>query len=94
MQRLAIVAAHSELQERGLLKRAEFGSVVTDALVASGIEETAARLAAEIGVLAFVTTVAQWAEPAPPGLFVEVARTVVNDLMARATTFCAEADRT
>jgi AcrR family transcriptional regulator len=91
VQRLAIVAAHSELRERELLKLAGLGSAITDALRARGAEETTARLAAEIGVLAFTTTVARWAEPESRRSYAEIAHKALNDLLARAVTLGTDA---
>ena len=62
-QRRAVIAAHSELQERELLKRARLAAAMADALRARGADDVAARLAAEIGVLAFSTAYARWAAP-------------------------------
>ena len=56
-----MIAANGELQERQLLKRAHLAAAMTDALRARGTDETAARLAAEVGVLAFSTAYARWA---------------------------------
>ncbi|WP_144710404.1 TetR/AcrR family transcriptional regulator [Curtobacterium pusillum] len=49
----AAVAASAELQERDALKRVGMAAAMTDALVARGIGDAAARLASEMGVLAF-----------------------------------------
>jgi AcrR family transcriptional regulator len=84
--RRAIIAAHSELQERELLKRARLASVMADALRARGADETTARLAAEIGVLAFSTAYARWAAPENRQPFTEIARASLHDLQARAAT--------
>jgi AcrR family transcriptional regulator len=85
-QRRAIIAAHSELQERELLKRARLASVMVEALRARGADETTARLAAEIGVLAFSTAYARWAAPENRQPFTEIARASLHDLQARAAT--------
>jgi AcrR family transcriptional regulator len=85
-QRRAIIAAHSELQERELLKRARLASVMADALRARGADETTARLAAEIGVLAFSTAYARWAAPENRQPFTEIAHASLHDLQARAAT--------
>jgi AcrR family transcriptional regulator len=85
-QRRAIIAARSELQERELLKRARLASVMADALRARGADETTARLAAEIGVLAFSTAYARWAAPENRQPFTEIAHASLHDLQARAAT--------
>ena len=63
LQRRAVIAANSELQERELLKRARLGPAMAEALRARGADEVTARLAAEVGVLAFSTAFARWAAP-------------------------------
>jgi AcrR family transcriptional regulator len=85
-QRRAVIAANSELQERQLLKRARFASAMADALRARGADDVAARLAAEIGVLAFSTAYARWAAPENTRPFIEVAHEALRDLQACATT--------
>ncbi|MFG2847150.1 helix-turn-helix domain-containing protein [Kitasatospora sp. NPDC048296] len=89
VQRLAIVAAHSKLRERELLKLAGLATAVADALQAHGTEETTARLAAEIGVLAFTLTISRWAAPENEQPYTEIARTTLADLCARAATLDA-----
>jgi AcrR family transcriptional regulator len=89
-QRRAVIAANSELQERELLKRARLASVLTEALRARGTDETTARLAAEVGVLAFSTAYARWAAPDNRGQpFAEIARAALCDLQARVVTLGA-----
>ena len=83
-RRRAVIAAHSELQERELLKRARLAAVMADALRVRGADETTARLAAEIGVLAFSTAYARWAAPQNRQPFTEIARAALGDLQARA----------
>ena len=85
-QRRAIIVAHSELQERELLKRARLASVMADALRARGADETTARLAAEIGVLAFSTAYARWSAPENRQPFTAIAHASLHDLQARAAT--------
>jgi AcrR family transcriptional regulator len=82
----AAVAANSELQERELLKRARFASAMADALRARGAGDVAARLAAEVGVLAFSTAYARWAAPENRHPFSDIARAALRDLQACATT--------
>jgi AcrR family transcriptional regulator len=68
-QRYAVVAAHPELQERELLKRASQAAAVAEALRQRGVPEPAASLAAESGVIVFKTAYARWAsDPAAPDL--------------------------
>src|SRR5215469_2145861 len=91
-QRRAVIAAHSELQERELLKRARLAATMADALRARGTDDTTARLAAEMGMLAFSTAYARWAAPENRQPFTEIAHAALRDLQARATTLGADAD--
>jgi hypothetical protein len=56
------VAASAELQERDALKSVGLAAAMTAALVARGVSDPAAHLAAEMGVLAFKRGYAQWSE--------------------------------
>ncbi|WP_399895141.1 TetR/AcrR family transcriptional regulator [Streptomyces sp. BBFR51] len=58
----AAVAASTELQERDALKSVGLAAAMTAALVARGVPDTTAHLAAELGVLAFKRGYAQWSE--------------------------------
>ncbi|WP_328473066.1 TetR/AcrR family transcriptional regulator [Streptomyces sp. NBC_00448] len=58
----AAVAASTELQERDALKSVGLAAAMTAALVARGVPEPTAHLAAELGVLAFKRGYAQWSE--------------------------------
>ncbi len=83
-QRRLVVAANSELQERGLLKHARVTKAVTAALCERGTDELTARLGAELGMLAFSVAFERWmraddGEPFPP--FADAA---LSDLRARA----------
>ena len=56
----AAVAANAELQERDALKRVGLAAAIATALVARGVAEPRARLAAELGVLALKEGYARW----------------------------------
>jgi len=86
-----VIAANSELQERELLKRARLAAVMAEALRARGADDVAARLAAEVGVLAFSTAYARWAAPENRQPFTGIAHAALRDLQARATTLGADA---
>ena len=58
----AAVAASSELQEREALKSVGLAAAMTTALIARGVPDTTAQLAAELGLLAFKRGYAQWSE--------------------------------
>jgi len=83
-QRRAVIAANSELQERELLKRARLASAMTEALRARGAGEATARLAAEVGVLAFSTAYARWAAPGNLLPFAEIANAALRELQTSA----------
>jgi len=56
----AAVAASTELQERDALKSVGLAAAMAEALVARGVPETSARLASEMGVLAFKQGFDRW----------------------------------
>jgi len=58
----AAVEASAELQERAVLKNVGLAAAVTAALVARGVPDPVAQLAAELGVLAFKRGFAEWSE--------------------------------
>jgi AcrR family transcriptional regulator len=89
--RRAVIAANSELQERELLKRARLASAMADALRARGADDMAARLAAEVGVLAFSTAYGRWAAPENQQPYTEIAHAALRELQARAATLCVDA---
>jgi AcrR family transcriptional regulator len=91
-QREAVITANSELQERQLLKRARLASAMAEALRGRGADDTTARLAAQMGVLAFSTAYARWAVPANRHTFTEIAHAALRDLQTRATALGTEAD--
>jgi len=58
----AAVAASAELQERDALKSVSLAAAMTTALIARGVPDPAAHLAAELGLLAFKRGYAEWSE--------------------------------
>jgi AcrR family transcriptional regulator len=58
----AAVAASTELQERDALKSVGLAAAMTGALVARGVADPTAHLAAELGVLAFKRGYTRWSE--------------------------------
>ncbi|WUJ72425.1 TetR/AcrR family transcriptional regulator [Kribbella soli] len=58
----AAIAASTELQERDALKSVGLAKAMTDALLARGVPDPLAHLAAELGVLAFKRGYATWME--------------------------------
>ncbi|WP_037355606.1 TetR family transcriptional regulator [Amycolatopsis orientalis] len=78
--RQAVVAANSELLERELLKRAKLVQAMHDALAEHGIKEPAARVAAELGCLAFTTAFHRWVEADNRREFTALAAEVLAEL--------------
>ena len=91
VQRRTAIAANSDLQERQLLKRARLSSAVTGALLDRGADLTTAHLAAEMGVLAFGTAFARWAEAGNQRPYPEIAHEVLADLRVCAAVLGAGA---
>jgi AcrR family transcriptional regulator len=84
----AAVAASTELQERDALKNVGLAAAMTAALVARGVPDPTAHLAAELGVLAFKRGFTQWSEgdrDDATGL-AQHARAALEDLRAIAVT--------
>src|ERR1700689_3113827 len=83
-QRVLVVAANSELQERGLLKHARIARSVSAALRERGTDELTARLGAEVGMLAFTLAVERWMEPDDDEPFALHAAAALSELQTRA----------
>jgi len=58
----AAVAASAELQERDALKTVGLAAAMTTALLARGVPDSTAAIAAELGVLAFKRGFTEWSE--------------------------------
>ncbi|WP_409184709.1 TetR/AcrR family transcriptional regulator [Amycolatopsis sp. VS8301801F10] len=84
----AAVAASTELQERDALKNVGLAAAMSAALVARGVPDAVAHLAAELGVLAFKRGYAQWseAERDSAGGLAQYAVAALRDLRAAAAT--------
>lgn len=76
----AAVAANVELQERDALKSVGMAAAMTDALLARGVPEPIAHLAAELGLLAFKQGYAQWLQSAPDTPLAPYALAALEDL--------------
>jgi AcrR family transcriptional regulator len=83
-QRVLVVAANSELQERGLLKHARIARSISTALRERGADELTARLGAEVGMLAFSIAVERWMEADNDEPFPLHAAAALSDLQVRA----------
>jgi AcrR family transcriptional regulator len=84
VQRMLVVAANSELQERGLLKHARITRSITTALRERGADDLTARLGAEVGMLAFTIAVERWMQADRDEPFPAYAAAALNDLQLRA----------
>ncbi|WP_062385717.1 TetR/AcrR family transcriptional regulator [Demequina iriomotensis] len=60
----AAIAANDELRGRNAMKAVGMSAAMDDALVARGVAAPVARLAAEMGVVAFSTGFQRWVDPA------------------------------
>jgi AcrR family transcriptional regulator len=89
--RQAVIAAHTDLQERQLLKRARLAAAMADALRARGCDDTTAQLAGQLGVLAFSTAYARWAAPENQRSFADLAQAALRELQERAAALGAAA---
>lgn len=61
--RQVVVDAHLELREREALKMASMTDAIAATLQRQGVDATAARLAAEMGIAAFKVAFAEWVSP-------------------------------
>jgi AcrR family transcriptional regulator len=84
-RRVLVVAANTELQERGLLKNARVANSVTAALRERGADELTARLGAEVGLLAFSVAFQRWMGASDDETFAPFAAVALSDLQVRAT---------
>jgi AcrR family transcriptional regulator len=84
IRRIQVVAANSELQERGQLKLARIATSIAEALRERRTEEMTARLAAEVGLLAFRVAFENWIKADDGEPFLPLAIQALNDLEERA----------
>ena len=89
VQRVLIVAANEEVQERGLLKHARMANSISSALSMRGVDGLTARLAAELAMLAFSVGVERWMDASSTESFAVHATAALSDLEAKATQFDA-----
>jgi AcrR family transcriptional regulator len=61
-QRQDVIAAHTELRERELIKLASLSSAIAEALRQRGVRDPAASLTAEAGVAAFRVAFERWVQ--------------------------------
>ena len=90
-QRQAVIAAHTDLQERELLKAATLTAAMAEGFRERGLGELAASVAAELGQLAFRTTFFRWVQPANERTFADIGAETLAEL--KTATDWATADR-
>lgn len=81
--RVQIMMSSPEVRERGLLKHARIAEAMTTALRERGVDQTAARLGAQIGLLAFSLAVERWVNGSDDQPFSVHANTALTQLQSR-----------
>jgi AcrR family transcriptional regulator len=81
-QRMAVIAANPELQERELIKLARLASAIAGALRERGVPDPAASLAAEAGTTVFRIAVDRWHGEITQRDLLEVTRDSLDELKA------------
>jgi len=76
----AAVAANAELQERDALKRVGMATAMTEALAGRGVPGPVARVAAELGVLAFKQGYATWSADGEPDELLTATLSALDEL--------------
>jgi AcrR family transcriptional regulator len=84
-ERERVVAAHPDLQERGLIKRATLTAALAQGLERRGVPKSAASLAADMGLTAFYVGFAEWLEGPEDRELVDVVRERFDELRAVAS---------
>jgi AcrR family transcriptional regulator len=85
LERQRIVAAHADLQERDLIKRATLTAALAQGLQRRGVAEPAASIAADMGIGVFYVGFARWLDgPAGPE-FVDIVHDGFDQLKAVAS---------
>ena len=82
-QRVLVVAANIEVQERGLLKHARIASSIRVALRERGVDGLTARIGAEVGMLAFSIALEHWMASGDDEPFLAHAAAALRDVQAR-----------
>ena len=85
LERSKIVAAHADLQERDLIKRATLTTAIAGALGARGVAEPSASLAADMGMVVFHVGFSQWLDGPPGRELIDVVRDGFEELKAVAS---------
>jgi hypothetical protein len=82
-----VIAANPELQERDALKALGLTAVMVDALKRRGVPELTARVASQLGTLAWKIAYDRWIDAPDSERFGEIARRTIDELHA-ASTLC------
>ena len=82
IRRQAIVDAHSELQERELIKLASLARAIAGALRRRGVPDPTATIAAETGITVFKVAFERWVAPGGDPDLAAVIRTSLDGLRA------------
>jgi len=81
--RRAIIQADDRLRERELLKSSRLAEAIEHALIAEGVERSAAALVAPFGVLIFDTALTEWLDTDPARTEVRPLPQVLRGTLAR-----------
>jgi AcrR family transcriptional regulator len=84
-ERQRIVAAHADLQERELIKRATLTAALAQALQRRGVREPAASLAADMGMAVFYVGFGRWLDDPAGRELVEIVHEGFDQLKAFAS---------
>ena len=82
--RRALIAKHAEIQERELIKLASLAAATVNALIARGVPEPTASLAAELGIAVFKLGFERWATARKPRDFAAHILAALGDLRSLA----------
>ena len=86
-RRRAVIAANPELREREALKGLGLTASMIDALKRRGVPDLTARVAAELGALAWTIAYERWSDPTNGDDFGELARRTLTEVQA-ASALC------
>jgi AcrR family transcriptional regulator len=88
--RQAVIDAEPELRERLIAKRAAISEAITAAVQARGVAAAVARVAGQLGQLAFTTASQQWTASSDGGDFALFAREAFDSAVAAAAALNRE----
>ncbi|MFI7001160.1 helix-turn-helix domain-containing protein [Nocardia sp. NPDC050175] len=86
-RRRAVLAAHPELREREALKGLGLTAAMVEALARRGVLALTARVAAELGALAWKLAYERWSDPTNSDNFGDLARRTLTEVRA-ASALC------